>query len=69
MCEKVGKSHFVLFDFNFLTKRDWSESSFWCMLLKYYILDNIRKNQNSLCMDKEYNAMCLCIIPDIGHVK
>ena len=28
VCEKVGKSHFVLFDFNFLTKRDWSESSF-----------------------------------------
>ena len=28
VCEKVGKSHFVLFDFNFLIKRDWSESSF-----------------------------------------
>ena len=27
-CEKVEKSQFVLFDFNSLTKRDWSESSF-----------------------------------------
>ena len=50
VCEKIGKSHFVLFEFNFLTKRDWPESSFLCMLLKYYILDNIRKNKNSLCV-------------------
>ena len=28
VCEKVEKSQFVLSDFNFLTKRDWSESSF-----------------------------------------
>ena len=28
VCEKVGKSHFVLFDFNFLTKRDWSKRLF-----------------------------------------
>ena len=28
VCEKVGKSQFVMFDFNFLAKRYWSESSF-----------------------------------------
>ena len=36
---------------------------------EYYIFDNIRKNKNSLCMEKGYHAMCLCKIPDIGHVK
>ena len=52
VCEKLGKSHFVPFDCNFLTKRDWPDSSFLCMLLKYYIPDNIPKNQNSLCLEK-----------------
>ena len=69
MCEKVRKSHFVVFEFDFLTKRDWSKSSYWCKLLKYYILDNIRKNQNSLCMEKGYNAMWLCIMTGVGYVK
>ena len=38
-------------------------------LLKYFILDNRCENQNSLCMEKGYNAMCLSMMPGVGQVK
>ena len=68
-CEKVAKTHFVDFYFDFLAKEKGQRAHLRICYGSVNMHDNPRKNQNSPCMEKGYNVMCMYIMRVVGHVK